>query len=129
MDWLSQNWIWIALAVGAFYFMTRMGGHGMGGFGMGGSMRHSYGGGRDVGPADGGTGPRAAVDPVSKHAVAGGTAISSVYRNQAYYFETRENRDAFEAAPEKYLAGMAPAGQAIDDYRDDDRPRRHRHGC
>ena len=40
MDWLSQNWIWIALATGAFFFMTRMSGHGMRG-----SMRHSYGGG------------------------------------------------------------------------------------
>ncbi len=124
MDWLSQNWIWVAFAAGAFFFMTRMGGHGMGG-----SMRHSYGGARDTAPPDVGTSPRTAFDPVSKRAVAGGAAIASVYRNQAYYFETRENRDAFEAAPEKYLAGMAPAGQAIDDYRDDDRPRRHRHGC
>src|SRR5579863_717229 len=30
LDWLSQNWVWIALAVGAYFFMTRMGGHGMG---------------------------------------------------------------------------------------------------
>ena len=123
MDWLSQNWIWIALAAGAFYFMTRMGGHGMGG-----SLRHSYRGGRDTAPPDVGTGPRMAFDPVSKRAVTGGAAISSVYHNQAYYFETRENRDAFEAAPDKYLAAMALAGHAIDDYRDDDRPRR-RHGC
>jgi YHS domain-containing protein len=95
MDWLSQNWIWIALAAGAFFFMTRMGGHGMGG-----SMRHSYGGGRDTAPPDGGTDLRAVFDPVSRRSVTGGEGISSVYRNQAYYFETRENRDAFEATPE-----------------------------
>ena len=28
MDWLGQNWLWIALVIGAFFFMTRMHGHG-----------------------------------------------------------------------------------------------------
>ncbi|MDR3533082.1 MAG: hypothetical protein P4L90_21300 [Rhodopila sp.] len=31
MTWLSENWIWVALAVGALLLMTRM--HGMGGGG------------------------------------------------------------------------------------------------
>lgn len=37
MDWLSQNWIWIALAIGFFFLMNRMGvsGCGIGGCGMG----------------------------------------------------------------------------------------------
>ncbi|WP_139281425.1 hypothetical protein [Muricoccus roseus] len=122
MNWFSQNWIWIALAVGAFFFMTRMGG-----CGMGWSMRHSHGSGHDAAASDTGTSPRTAFDPVSKHSV-DGTSISSVYRDRAYYFENRENREAFEAAPEKYLVGMA-AGQAIDDHRGDDHRQRHRHGC
>ncbi|WP_287988890.1 hypothetical protein [Acidiphilium sp.] len=30
MAWLSQNWIWLVFAVGAFFMMTRMGGCGVG---------------------------------------------------------------------------------------------------
>jgi hypothetical protein len=33
MEWLGQNWLWIVLAIGAFFLMTRMGG----GCGMGSS--------------------------------------------------------------------------------------------
>lgn len=120
MSWLSQNWIWVVLGVGVIFFMTRMGG-----CGMGRSMRHNHGSGQDVPPSDTGHGPRMALDPVSKRSIVGGTSISSVYRDRAYYFETRENREAFEAAPEKYLAGMTAVSQAIDD----DRTRRHRHRC
>ena len=71
-----------------------------------------------------------AFDPVSRRAVAlGGAPISAVYQGQAYYFETRENRDAFETSPDKYLAGLAKAGQAIGPApTSQDRPRRHR-GC
>lgn len=120
MSWLSQNWIWIVLGVGVIFFMTRMGG-----CGMGRSMRHNHGSGQDVPPSDTGSSPRMALDPVSKRPIVGGTSISSVYRDRAYYFETRENREAFEAAPEQYLAGTTAMGPTIDD----DRPRRHRHGC
>jgi hypothetical protein len=54
MDWLSQNWIWIALAIGAFLLFRRMGvgGCGMGGCGMG----HSAGISQRT-DSDGGTGP------------------------------------------------------------------------
>lgn len=124
MDWLSQNWIWIALAVGAIFFMTRMGG-----YGMGRSMRRSQGSGQTGPSPDVAAGPRTMFDPVSKHSVVGGAPISSIYRDRAYYFENRENRDAFEAAPEKYLAGVASAGQEIDAAHDDDHPRHRRHGC
>ncbi|MFG1316425.1 MAG: hypothetical protein B7Y12_11210 [Rhizobiales bacterium 24-66-13] len=124
MDWISQNWIWIALAIGAFFFMTRMGGRGMGR-----SARHSHGSGQDGPPSDAGAGPRSVLDPVSRQSVSGSSSISSVYRERAYYFESRENREAFEADPEKYLTGMAASGQAIDNQRDDNHPQHHRHGC
>lgn len=124
MNWVSQNWIWIALAVGAFFFMTRMGRRGMGR-----SMRHNQGTVQDGLSPDVEASPRTVFDPVSKHSVVGGTTISSIYRDRAYYFENRENREAFEAAPEKYVAGMASAGQEIGAGRDNDRPRHHRHGC
>lgn len=127
MQWITQNWIWIAVAIGGFYFMTRM--HGMGG-GMGHSM--GRGNGRDGGdpPADRGTGSNTAFDPVSRRAVAmGGSAISAVYHGRAYYFENREDRDAFEAEPEKYIAGSPAAGQPIgSEDANRERPRR-RGGC
>lgn len=128
MDWLSQNWIWIALGVGVLFFMTRMGG--MGGCGMGHSTGHSHGSSNDNPPADGGAGPGTTFDPVSRHAVApGGTTISSVYHGRAYYFESRENRDAFEGNPDSYLAGSPAAGQVVESATaSGDRPRR-RHGC
>lgn len=124
MDWLSQNWIWIALAIGAFFLMTRMGG-----CGMGRSTRRSSGTEQGGSLPSAESGPRATFDPVSKHSVAVGSAISSVYQDRAYYFENREDRDAFEANPEKYISGLPAAGQAIgseDAYRQ--RPRR-RGGC
>jgi YHS domain-containing protein len=126
MQWITQNWIWIVVAIGVFYFMTRMPGMGR----SMGSMRRGYG--RDSGapPADRGTGSNTAFDPVSRRAVTtGGSAISAVYHDRAYYFENREDRDAFEAEPEKYIAGSPAAGQPIgseDAYRE--RPRR-RGGC
>lgn len=126
MEWLSQNWLWIVIALGFFYFMTRM--HG-GSHGMGRSMGHRYGG-RDDGPSGRRVGPDVAVDPVSRRAVTtSGAAISSVYHGRAYYFESREDRDAFEKEPEKYLAGLPASGQALGSEGGyEDRPRRRR-GC
>jgi YHS domain-containing protein len=118
MQWLSQNWIWIAVAVGGFYFMTRMHRGGMG---------RSMGRGGDE-SADRGTGPAAVFDPVSRRAVAAG-GISSIYHGRAFYFENRENRDAFEADSEKYVAGAPTAGQAIGSESEYNRPRRRRGGC
>lgn len=70
--------------------------------------------------------PQAAFDPVSRRAVTvGGAPVSTVFQGRAYYFESRENRDAFEANPEKYLAGSPAASQLIGSA---DRPRRRR-GC
>ena len=71
----------------------------------------------------------AAFDPVSLHtAILGGTPISAIYRGRAYYFERRENRDAFEANPDRYLAGLPLAGCPIGAQEiPTDRPR-HRGG-
>ena len=53
MQWITQNWIWIAVAIAVFYFMARM--HGMG-RGMGHSMGRGYGRNGGDPPADRGTG-------------------------------------------------------------------------
>lgn len=128
MAWLSQNWIWIVVAIGFFYFMTRM--HG-GGHSMGRSMGYRDGGRNEAPPSDRGTASDIAVDPVSRRAVAtAGAAISAVYHGRAYYFESREDRDAFEKEPEKYLATLPASGQALGSEGNyEDRPRRRRGGC
>ena len=127
MDWLAQNWTWIALAAGGFFLMTRMGG-GLGGgcCGMGNSMGQSQGSGNS--PAAGpGVGPTTAFDPVNGHPLAAAGAISTVYQGRAYYFESRENRDTFESDPKKYLAGSPAGGQIIGS--DGNSPSQRRHGC
>ena len=129
MNWLAQNWIWVAVAVGGFFLMTRM--HGMGGMGGcgggGGHGTNGHGDSTTTPPDASGSDPGATIDAVSGHAVApGGTAASSVFHGQAYYFESRENRDAFESDPDKYLAATPQAGRALASA--GDRPRRH-HGC
>lgn len=52
MDWITQNWLWIALGVGAVFFMSRMGGCGMS---RSGADRHD-GGSNTEPPASSGTG-------------------------------------------------------------------------
>lgn len=70
-----------------------------------------------------------AFDPVSQHTIMFSTPISTLYRERAYYFESRENRDAFESDPEKYLAGSPTVGQPIGSKSASaDWPRRRR-GC
>ncbi|ODV10053.1 MAG: hypothetical protein ABT20_09205 [Rubrivivax sp. SCN 70-15] len=114
MTWLSENWLPLLIGGGILLFMLRgrgMMGCGMGGHGSHGSTQHGSHG-RDDGAK------REAIDPVSREAVAGDGAISSVYRGRIYRFASRENRDQFEAAPERF----ATAQQVGDDQR------RHR-GC
>jgi YHS domain-containing protein len=36
-----------------------------------------------------------------------------IYGGRAFYFESRDNRDAFEADPEKYVAGMPFSGEPV----------------
>lgn len=106
-----------------------VGGCGMGGCGMGHSTGDSHGSSDDGGPAARGAGSGRAFDPVNRHALPAGAAISAVHQGRAYYFESRENRDAFESAPEKYLAGSLAVGHAIgSEGASTDRPRQ-RHGC
>lgn len=113
MQWLSENWIWILLAIGIFLFMR----HGRPGHG------HSYGGGHH-GSHHGSTGhgelERRPKDPVSGENVDPAAAPNTSYRGRVYYFASRANRDAFEADPARY----ASPGDGHDDGH-----RRHRHGC
>ena len=52
-------------------------------------------------------------DPVSRRAVVtSGSPISFLYHGRAYYFESRQNRDAFESNPDKYLADSPATGEA-----------------
>ena len=121
MEWLSQNWIFLLLvAVGLGLFMRRRGGFGFSGSHHGGisqshdeAARHDDS--RPVALASN-------VDPVSGKAVDLTTALSSAYQGIIYYFETRENRDRFEASPQQYAA-KAPIGN------DQHEHRQHRHGC
>ena len=122
---ISQYWVWILVAIVGYFLLTRMAG-----CSRGHSISHGgdHGGGNEKPLSDQG-GPRTALDPVNRHSVVvGGTAISAVYGGRAYYFESRENRDAFEHDPEKYLATAPSAGQAIGSNDNTD-VHRHRHGC
>jgi len=120
MDWLSGNWIWALIAIAGIWFFMRRGGshgHGMGGHG------HSHGSLPDAGHGRDGGGttaaPGAALDPVSGNAVRTDRALSAVFGDHAYYFESEDTRKRFEAEPQKYaLEGPAHA----------ERPRRRR-GC
>jgi YHS domain-containing protein len=125
MALISQYWIWVLLAVAGFFFLTRMAG-----CGMGHSMSHGHGGGSEQPPSGHGPDSHVTLDPVSRHNIAtGGAAVSAVYRGRAYYFENRENRDAFEQDPEKYLATAPSAGQAVGSEGSVAERPRHRHGC
>lgn len=123
MEWLTQNWIWIVLVVGVFFMMSR------GGMGCGGGGRRSHGRGDSNehgahGPSAGDEAPRpeSAVDPVSGQAIDVIHAVTCVYKGRTYYFATRENRDSFEASPERFAAA-APVGNTSPEHR------RHRRGC
>lgn len=93
MDWLSQNWSSLLLFAVVLAFLARRGGLGCG-MGAGGPRRG----------ADPGTERKEAapVDPVSGQAVSPETALTSAYRGCIYYFGTKENRETFEADPERY---------------------------
>lgn len=112
MEWLTQNWIFVAAAVGIFLLMRRGGmgcGHAGGGH-HGGTSPHSHqnghGDGSSAGPVE------QAIDPVSGKPVDMGRAVTAMYRGAPVYFESRENRERFEAAPEQFpIPQAAPARQ------------------
>jgi len=117
MEWLSQNWVYLLLLLGVVFMMARGGmGCGMGSHHA--RSRHDHGGGAD---RDGASVRVGTTDPVNGHPVDPQTAVATVYRGRDYYFESRENRDRFEAAPEKY-AGPAPVGHG-------EHAQRHHGGC
>lgn len=122
MEWLSQNWILVVFAVGVLLLMRRAGmgrGHAGGGHHRRGASHDNH---RDGGRGGGApTGPPAHVtDPVSGRTVDPRSGIASAYRGAPIYFESRENRDRFEASPEKFpIAPGAPP----------DAPRRRRGHC
>ena len=136
MNWLSQNWFWIVLAIVAV-LLFRRGGHrghgglgslghgGHGGLGGGllggllGSLGHGHGGHhghgrrRDDERSDA-PAPEGAIDPVSGNPVRTADALTSVFEDRTYYFESKENRERFEAAPQEYArkaAGNLPPDQ------------------
>ena len=118
MGWLTQNWVWIVVAIGLIWMMRR---GGMPGCGMG---HAGHGGGSS--PSESGTPPAEKpakpTDPVTGKEVDAQHAITSYYQGQVYYFEDAATRQRFEASPEKYARKAAPAG--------DGGQRAHRHhGC
>lgn len=96
MNWLAQNWIWIAAAIGVAFFLLRGGvGHHAGGHGGAlGGMGHGDGAGGHSGPAEGPAlpAPEAAIDPVGGEAVRTSGALTAVYQGMIYYFASKENR-------------------------------------
>lgn len=101
MEWLNQNWTYLLLLVGVILFM-RFAGMGCG---IGGRRTH---------PLYGSTHPdghptsfdaAAPTDPVSGRPVDPKTAVATIHHGRAVYFESRENRDRFEAAPEQFVSG------------------------
>lgn len=115
MNWLTQNWVWIVVAIGLIWMMRR---GGMPGCGMG----HANHGGGSSGHESNTPPPEKAgksSDPVSGKEVDIQHAITSYYGGRVYYFESPETRQRFEASPEKYASPAASSAQ---------RAHRH-HGC
>ncbi|MFC5301810.1 YHS domain-containing protein [Azospira restricta] len=127
MDWLTGNWIWVFVVVAGLWFFMRRGG--LHGRSMGGRHGRSQGNTREghdgaTQPAPSGDAPTvagAALDPVSGNPVRTDRALTAVFGGRAYYFESDDTRQRFEAEPQKYAGAAAPLVQA-------DRPRRRR-GC
>ena len=115
MNWLSENWIWLLFVIGILFMMRRGGmGCGIGRFRSG--QDESTGGHDHAEP------PSTARDPVSNQAVDSTAVVTSVYRGKIYRFTSRENRDRFEAEPERYATGSASTDP-------DQRNTAHRHAC
>lgn len=115
MEWLIQNWASLLLLAVVLIFLSRRGGLGCG---IGGHAAHKA----SITPDDAKSSDDSpARDPVSGESVSRDTAPASAYHGRIYYFSSRENRDTFEAAPDKFAATAAGVhGQ----------PHRHGgHGC
>ena len=82
-------------------------------------------------PGPTGNGSSTFVDPVSHHGLeAGAATTSTVYKGRAYYFESRDNRDALESNPETYFQGVGDVGEPVGvGANPDRRQQHHHHGC
>lgn len=108
MEWLQQNWTYLLLLVGVILFLRFSGmGCGFGGRRAHPEHRHDRQGGGNV-PVEGAP----ATDPVSRCPVDPTSAVATVYQGRAYYFESRENHDRFEAAPDQYATVPKDGDQA-----------------
>lgn len=110
MAWISQNWYWIAFAVGIFLWMRSRRGSRL-------TAGHHH--------AEDNAGPMAGTviglkDPVSGEPVNPDSAPNSTYAGRLYYFASRENLEKFETSPAQYAATATGV---------DGGHRHHRHGC
>lgn len=110
MNWITQNWLWMLLALAVLVALGRGASRGRRGYGhhgnMGGSPARGFehgGHGRSTGdlPAQD-IAPASAIDPVTRKDVSTNRALTSIYQGRIYYFETVETRERFEAAPGQY---------------------------
>lgn len=124
MGWLLQNWIWVALGIGAFFMMRR------GGFGhyAGGHAGHGHGayGAQSTRSARPNT-PGTTLDPVNGDPVRTDKALTTLYQGTIYYFASSKNRDRFESAPREYA--RKAAGRRVDVGAAADHQTRRRRGC
>lgn len=112
MAWLSENWLYLLALAGVMLFMR------LGGMRCGFGRPHAHER-RDAGPS---TDDTSANDPVSGRAVDPRSAVATLYHGQAYYFESRDNRDRFEGDPASF-AGPSAERKASPDHR------QHHGGC
>ncbi len=124
MNWLAQNWIWIAVALGAVLLFARRGHHGFGTPRGATASGHDHGAGGATGPSGGSERNGAAIDPVSGKPLATRDAVTAFYRGRAYFFENEENRRRFEAAPENFALDQGVDAPATTPHRS-----HRRHGC
>jgi YHS domain-containing protein len=101
MEWLNQNWTYPLLLVGVILFM-RFAGMGCG---FGGRRTHPSSASTHPGGRDTSLDSAAPTDPVSGRPVDPKTAVATIHHGQPVYFESRENRDRFEAAPDQFAPG------------------------
>lgn len=100
MDWLTQNWTYLLLLVGVILFM-RFGGMACG---FGGRRAHPAHEPSRQGIDDTPVESASLTDPVSRRTIDPKTAVATLYQGRAYYFESRENRDRFEATPDQFAS-------------------------
>lgn len=124
MNWLAQNWIWIAVLLGAVLLFARRGHHNFGGPRGATAAGHDHGSYQGSSPSDASERTGAALDPVSGKPLATQHAISTYFRGRVYFFENEENRRRFEATPENFALdqGVDPSAS------NPQRSHRH-HGC